>query len=90
MDSKMFFVIIYIAYLTIGSVINNVFVRDVVKRMILNDMASHPESFSCLDEDSTISVMQFIIGIIFELFWPIFIIMWTIKTIKMLISRKPK
>ena len=91
MDSKMILLIIYVVYLVIGAVLNNMFVRDIVKDMVLNDIASHPEFYySDMDEDSAVSVMQFIIGIIFELFWPIFIVMWTIKIIKILISRKPK
>ena len=90
MDSKMVFVIIYIVYLVIGAVLNNLFVRDVVKDVILDRISSDPESFSYLDEDSAVSVMQFVFGIIFELFWPIFMVMWIIETIKILISRKPK
>lgn len=90
MDTKIFLVIVYVAYLIIGSVLNNLFVRDVVKDVILDRIASDPESFSCLDEDSAVSVMLFVFGIIFELFWPIFMVMWIIKTIKILISRKPK
>lgn len=90
MDSKMVFVIVYVVYLIIGTVLNNMFVRDVVKDFFLDDIASHPETYSGLDEDSVVSVMQFVFGIIFELLWPIFMVMWLIETIKILISRKPK
>lgn len=90
MDDKVVFVIIYIVYLIIGAIINNVFIRDIVKQVVLDEIKSDPESFYCLDEDSAVSCMQFVAGIVFELFWPIFIIMWTINTIKILISRKPK
>lgn len=91
MDSKMVFVIVYVAYLIIGAVLNNLFVRDIVKDFLLDDMASHPEMYySDIDKDSAVSVMQFVIGIIFELFWPIFMVMWIIETIKILLSRKPK
>ena len=93
MDRKLFLVIVYVVYLIIGAVLNNLFVRDTVKDMVLDEIASDTEASSIFDEkyvDSLVSVMQFIIGIIFELFWPIFIIMWTIKTIKILNSRKPK
>ena len=90
MDRKLFLVIVYVVYLIIGAVLNNLFVRDVVKDVILDEIASDPESFSCLDEDSAVSVMQFVFGIIFELFWPIFMVMWVIKFIQILISRKPK
>lgn len=90
MDTKMFLVIVYVAYLIIGAVLNNLFVRDAVKDMVLDKIASHPETYSGLDEDSVVSVMQFVIGIIFELFWCIFMVMWIIETIKILLSRKPK
>ena len=90
MDGKMILVIVYVVYLIVGAVLNNLFVRDTVKDVILDRIASDPESFSCLDEDSAVSVMQFVFGIIFELFWPIFMVMWIIETIKLLISRKPK
>ncbi len=91
MDRKLFLVIVYVVYLIIGAVLNNLFVRDVVKDIILDDIASHPELYySDIDEDSAVSVMQFVFGIIFELFWPIFTVIWVIETIKILISRKPK
>lgn len=90
MDRKLFLVIVYVVYLIIGAVLNNLFVRDTVKDVVLDMIASDSESFSCLDEDSAVSVMQFVFGIIFELFWPIFMVMWIIETIKILISRKPK
>jgi len=90
MDRKLFLVIVYVVYLIIGAVLNNLFMRDAVKDVILDEIASDPESFSCLDEDSAVSVMQFIFGLIFELFWPIFMVWWIIETIKILISRKPK
>jgi hypothetical protein len=91
MDSKMVFMIVYVVYLIIGAVLNNMFVRDVVKDILLDDIASHPELYySDTDEDSAVSFMQFVFGIIFELFWPIFMVMWIVKTIQILISRKPK
>lgn len=93
MDGKIVFVIVYIVYLIIGAVLNNLFVRDVVKDMVLDEIASDTESSSIFDEghvDSLVSFMTFVIGIIFELFWPIFMVMWIIETIKILISRKPK
>lgn len=90
MDRKLFLLIVYVIYLVIGAVLNNLFVRDTVKDVILDRISSDPESFSSLDEDSAVSVMQFVFGIIFELFWPIFMVMWIIETIKLLISRRPK
>lgn len=90
MDGKMFLVIVYVVYLIIGAVLNNLFVRDAVKQMVLNDIESNHESLSGIDEDAAISFMTFIVGIIFELFWPIFMVMWTIKFIKILNLRKPK
>ena len=90
MNRKLFLLIVYVVYLIIGAVLNNLFVRDTVKDVILDRISSDPESFSSLDEDSAVSVMQFVFGIIFELFWPIFMVMWIIETIKLLISRKPK
>lgn len=90
MDNKMFFVIAYVVYLIIGAVLNNLFVRDIVKDFFLDDIASHPDYYHDIDKDSVVSVMQFVIGIIFELFWPIFMVMWIIETIKILLSRKPK
>ena len=93
MDSKMFVVIVYVVYLIVGAVLNNLFVRDVVRDMVLNDIALHPEyeSYSSdLNKDKAVLFVQFIIGIIFELFWPIFMVMWTIKFIKILVSRKSK
>lgn len=91
MDSKLFFVIVYVVYLFIGAVLNNLFVRDIVRDIFLNDIASHPEFYySDIDKDSAVSFMQFVIGIIFELFWPIFMVMWFIKFIKILFSRRSK
>lgn len=90
MDSKMFLVIVYVVYLIIGTVLNNMFVIDAVKQIVLNDIESNEEYLSGIDEDTAISFMTFIVGIIFELFWPIFIVMWTIRFIKILISRKSK
>ena len=91
MDSKLFFVIVYVVYLIIGTVLNNLFVRDAVEDMILDDIESHPEFYySDIDKYSAVSFIQFVIGIIFELFWPIFFIMFIIRFIKILISRKSK
>ena len=91
--SKTFLVITYILYLIIGAILNNLFVRNIVEDMVLNEIESDTESSSIFDKkdvDSLVSFMTFIIGIIFELFWPIFMVMWIIEIIKILLSRKPK
>lgn len=93
MDSKMFFVIGYVTYLIIGTVLNNLFVRDAVKDMVLDEIASDTELSSIFDEEyvgSLVSFMTFVIGIIFELFWPIFFIMFIIRFVKILFQRKSK
>lgn len=70
-----------IVYILVGIYFDNKVVNDIVAGLVLSEFMSDPETYSVLDIDKMISVMQVILGIVFVIFWPVFFIMWTFNTI---------
>lgn len=70
-----------IAYILVGIYFDNKVVNDVVSGLVLSEFMSDPETYSVLDIDKMISLMQIILGIVFVMFWPVFLVMWIFNTI---------
>lgn len=73
-----------IAYLLVGVYIDNKVVNDLVKTITLMEIMSKPDEYdgySADDIDYVIRFAQFWLGIVFVIFWPVFVSMVFFNTI---------